>query len=76
VEAFDTCYVHLGRLDFTRKWLEKDVSKRLTGAVVLGILLLGMVIGFTGALLVGGGECYLSEWRMSRLERIMFDIGT
>lgn len=73
---FEMCYVRLGTLDFTRKWLDKDVSESLTVAAVLGILALGMLIGYLGRAFVGGrGECYMEALRSYRLEKIMFDMG-
>lgn len=73
---FEACYVRLGTLDFTRKWLDKDVSESLTATAALGILVLGLLIGVLGGVLVGGREeCYMEAWRSYRLEKIMFDMG-
>jgi hypothetical protein len=40
------CYIRMGTFSFKQKWLDREVSQSLTGVVVLGVLGMGMVIGF------------------------------
>jgi hypothetical protein len=61
MEIFDMCYIRMGTFSFKQKWLDGEVSQRLTGVVVLGILGMGRVVGFVGGwITANSGRCYVA----------------
>lgn len=60
-EVFDMCYIRMGTFSFRQKWLDREVSQSLTGVVVLGVLGIGMVVGFVcGWVTANSGRCYVA----------------
>jgi hypothetical protein len=60
-EVFDVCYIRMGTFSFRQKWIEREISESLTAAVALGILSLGIVVGFIcGWATANPGRCYVA----------------
>ncbi|KAE9376743.1 hypothetical protein N431DRAFT_501539 [Stipitochalara longipes BDJ] len=45
-EVFDMCCIRMGTFSFRQKWIEREVSEDLTAVLALGVLGVGIVIGF------------------------------
>jgi len=55
------CYIRMGTFSFRQKWLDREVSQSLTGVVVLGVLAMGMVVGFVcGWAIANSRRCYMA----------------
>jgi hypothetical protein len=46
IEVFDVCYIRMGTFSFRQRWIQREVSDSLTAVVALGILGLGIAVGF------------------------------
>ena len=58
-EVFDVCYIRMGTFSFRQKWIEREVSDSLTIVVALGILGLGIIVGFVcGWATANSRQCY------------------
>jgi hypothetical protein len=45
-EVFEVCYIQMRTFPLQQKWAQREVSESLTAVVALGILGLGIVVGF------------------------------
>ncbi|KAH8802089.1 hypothetical protein F5882DRAFT_154154 [Hyaloscypha sp. PMI_1271] len=61
-EVFDVCYIRMGTFSFRQKWIEREVSDSLTAVVALGVLGLGIIVGFIcGWATANSGRCYVAS---------------
>jgi uncharacterized membrane protein (Fun14 family) len=52
----------MGTFSFRQKWIEREVSDSLTAVVALGVLGLGIVVGFIcGWAAANSGRCYVDS---------------
>jgi len=51
----------MGTFSFRQKWVDREVSRSLTGIVVLGVMGIGIVVGFiSGSVAANSGRCYVA----------------
>jgi hypothetical protein len=50
----------MGAFSFNKKWLDREISKSLTGAVMLGILGIGIMMGWVcGWVTANSARCHV-----------------
>jgi hypothetical protein len=60
-EVFDVCYIRMGTFSFRQKWIEREISESLTAVVGLGVLGVGIIVGFVcGWATAHSGRCYVA----------------